>query len=267
MKLVVEFFLFVALCGCGKSAAKIWTAEEDARFMMAIEELGHSDWNAIATRVGTKNSKQCAYRWYKRSGVWTPVEDNALRTAVEELGTGNWDGVAARVQTKSSMQCLSHWHNHSYTRWTKAEDGILRTAVAELGTRWKNIAARVGTRNERQCRERWSNCLSHELTCNGWTAAEENILSSKFAELGSQWGQIATFLSGRTSSNVKTHHQLMMRRKGSARDAEPPLEELCDSVDIPELPDPFHLDPRDNPMDQFGIDIPELPDRFPLDWP
>jgi hypothetical protein len=102
--------------------------------------------------------------------------------------------------------CVKH-------KFTQEEDQLLAQCVAEHGAcDWKRIAARVGTRNCRQCRERWKNYLDPCLSQEPWSTAEDELLSAKYGELGSQWSVIAKCFRTRTDVNCRNRWVFLTTR-------------------------------------------------------
>lgn len=93
-----------------------WSAEEDERLFSAVDELG-TKWAAVASRVGTRNSGQCAKRWndalnpaIDRSG-WTHEEDQQLLKAVESQGHC-WANIARTYLPGRTGLAAKNRYNH-----------------------------------------------------------------------------------------------------------------------------------------------------------
>ncbi|KAI0343664.1 hypothetical protein BDW22DRAFT_1428220 [Trametopsis cervina] len=93
-----------------------WSSDEDERLFSAVEELG-TKWAAVASRVGTRNSGQCAKRWndalnpaIDRSG-WTPEEDHQLLQAVEVQGH-SWANIARTYLPGRTGLAAKNRYNH-----------------------------------------------------------------------------------------------------------------------------------------------------------
>jgi hypothetical protein len=116
-----------------------------------------------------------------------------------------------------------HSRQHPRSIFTVEEDVQLVQAVEDLGTdSWVAVSARVPARNARQCRDRWRNYLAPDIDNGPWTAAEEDLLIAKQAELGAAWKQISQFFPSRTDINIKSKwHQIQRRWRRAARRVEP----------------------------------------------
>ncbi|CAN0159179.1 unnamed protein product, partial [Discosporangium mesarthrocarpum] len=103
-------------------------------------------------------------------------------------------------------------------KWTAAEDKRLREAVQKYDeTRWKDIARMVATRNHVQCLQRWKKVLKPGLVKGQWSG-EEDLQLVNLVERGFRnWGQVASFMDGRTSKQCRErwcHHLDPTVRKG-----------------------------------------------------
>jgi hypothetical protein len=110
------------------------------------------------------------------------------------------------VRAGKARSCEKH-------KFTPEEDELLAWVVAEYGASdWKGIAAKVGTRNCRQCRERWKNYLDPCLSQDPWSKVEDELLSAKYRELGSQWSLIAKCFPARTDVNCRNRWVFLTTR-------------------------------------------------------
>ena len=98
--------------------------------------------------------------------------------------------------------------------WSEEEDKTMKQLVNKYGTsNWTLISSKMGkVRNGKQCRERWYNQLNPSMKKNNWTINEENILFSKHMQLGNKWADIASFLPGRTLTDIKNHFYSKLRK-------------------------------------------------------
>jgi hypothetical protein len=119
----------------------------------------------------------------------------------------------------------------AHAKFTEEEDNRLRDLVHEHGAGdWSMIAERLGSRNARQVKDRWTTYLSNEIKVGGWTAAEDDLLLQKHAELGPKWVQIAALIPGRTDVMVKNRFNQVERR--NKRDLEAAQQLLLKSPEI-----------------------------------
>lgn len=89
-----------------------WTAEEDKKLLLIIQEKGINDWFDIAVSLGTNRTPfQCLARYQRSLNAcmlkreWTEEEDDQLRIAVEALGDSNWQFVASTLKGRTGTQC------------------------------------------------------------------------------------------------------------------------------------------------------------------
>jgi hypothetical protein len=111
-------------------------------------------------------------------------------------------------------QCSSECGDRTQkTEFTHSEDTMLAALVGELGRKhWIHIAARMQHRTARQCRERWVNYLNPELSRAAWTDAEDDILRTKYREIGPKWVKISLSLPGRSSNSIKNRAFVLERQ-------------------------------------------------------
>ncbi|CAM9321015.1 unnamed protein product [Choristocarpus tenellus] len=103
-------------------------------------------------------------------------------------------------------------------KWSVEEDARLRLAVLKYDeTRWKDIARMVITRNHVQCLQRWKKVLKPGLVKGQWASDEDERLVSLVEKGFRNWGQVASFMEGRTSKQCRErwcHHLDPTVRKG-----------------------------------------------------
>ena len=113
------------------------------------------------------------------------------------------------ISTSHTFRCIK-----KRIPWSEEEDKLMKQLVNKYGTsNWTLISSKMGkSRNGKQCRERWYNQLNPSMKKNNWTTKEENILFSKHMQLGNKWADIASFLPGRTLTDIKNHFYSKLRK-------------------------------------------------------
>jgi hypothetical protein len=143
---------------------------------LAVARHGRN-WAAVASRVGSKTSRQCwsrvrvevaAGRMQELGGKqvqhsWSQVELGALQRAVVRHGR-DWVAVASSVGSKTRQQCLDKVRVEVATgrmqepagkkvqnSWSQVELEALQQAVALHGRDWVAVASSVGSKTRQQC--------------------------------------------------------------------------------------------------------------------
>lgn len=88
-----------------------WTAQEETKLLLIVQEKGMYNWINIAVTLGTHRTPfQCLVR-YQRSlnphilnKAWTKEEDLQLQAAVETFGE-KWQLVSASLDGRTGNQC------------------------------------------------------------------------------------------------------------------------------------------------------------------
>jgi hypothetical protein len=108
-------------------------------------------------------------------------------------------------------------------KFSREEDDRLRDLIVQFGNRdWASICNGMPGRSARQCRHRYNNYLVETHQYLAWTDAEEELIFTKFQELGPKWVTIAVFLPGRTGNDVKNRwHKHIAKRYIQNDPAEP----------------------------------------------
>lgn len=152
-----------------------WTKEEDDQLRDAVETLGESNWQLVASVMEGRTGTQCSNRWLKtlhparkRVGKWTAEEDRRMKIAVTLFGPKTWKKVARCVPGRTQVQCRERWVNCldpslNMAGWSVEEDSKLEAAIAEYGYCWSKVAACVPPRTDNQCRRRWKVLFPHEV--------------------------------------------------------------------------------------------------------
>jgi hypothetical protein len=91
-----------------------WTPAEDAKLGEAIEQFGPRDWKVIATKVGSRDPRQCRERYNNyfdpnlQARQWTVEEDLLLEQKFTEYGP-RWAAMTAFFPTHSRDNIKAHW--------------------------------------------------------------------------------------------------------------------------------------------------------------
>ncbi|RIA96913.1 hypothetical protein C1645_707567 [Glomus cerebriforme] len=157
--------------------------------------------------------------------AWTADEDNLLRLAVQLYGdrSERWTKIAACVPGRTNKMCRKRWFhsldpNLRKGPWTEEEDDLLRKAVEKHNRVWCKVAESIPGRTDDQCAKRWKECLDPDIDHTEWTDQEDALLIEKYAELGSQWQQIAQFFHGRPGLHCRNRWRKIQRLKKAQKD-------------------------------------------------
>jgi len=144
-----------------------WTAQEETKLLLIVQEKGMYNWINIAVTLGTHRTPfQCLVR-YQRSlnphilnKAWTKEEDLQLQAAVETFGE-KWQLVSASLDGRTGNQCSNRWRKTLHPtrtrvgRWHMDEDKRLMVSVKLFGSgSWSRIAPFIPGRTQTQCHER-----------------------------------------------------------------------------------------------------------------
>lgn len=113
-------------------------------------------------------------------------------------------------------------------KFTPEEDRRLSEVIKQIGLfDWDSVAEKMPGRTARQCRDRWNYYLNPDISNLPWTEEEEKLLLEKYEKYGPRWAMIAQCFDGRSDTNIKNHHLVLLRRKArmeKKKASSPPTE-------------------------------------------
>ena len=92
-----------------------FTPEEDNRLRALVQEIGMSNWTAIAEQMPGRNVRQCKERWINylspslNTSPWTPDEDALLIAKQNELGS-KWVQIARFFDNRTDAMCKNRFN-------------------------------------------------------------------------------------------------------------------------------------------------------------
>ncbi|RDY10744.1 Transcription factor MYB36, partial [Mucuna pruriens] len=108
--------------------------------------------------------------------------------------------------------------------WSPEEDAKLKDYIEEHGTggNWIALPQKVGLKRcGKSCRLRWLNYLRPNIKHGQFSDAEDKIICSLFASIGSRWSIIASQLPGRTDNDIKNYWNTKLKKKMMAMNPSP----------------------------------------------
>jgi hypothetical protein len=114
-----QLFSHVAFAVPAKSAVAFsskrkFSPDEDERLTQIVQQCGASNWKQIASKLGSRNFRQCRERWknYLSPTIckdpWTPDEDLLLQEKYDELGS-QWCVIAKFFPSRTDVSLKNRW--------------------------------------------------------------------------------------------------------------------------------------------------------------
>lgn len=100
--------------------------------------------------------------------------------------------------------------------WSPEEDAKLKEYIEKHGTggNWIALPHKAGLKRcGKSCRLRWLNYLRPNIKHGEFSAHEDRIICSLFANIGSRWSIIAAQLPGRTDNDIKNYWNTKLKKK------------------------------------------------------
>ena len=94
---------------------RAWSRQEDARLLAAVEAFGASNWDELATHIGTRSGKQCRERYHNildpniYRGEWTEEEDMIIMRQHRIYGN-HWAKIARHLNGRTDNAIKNRWH-------------------------------------------------------------------------------------------------------------------------------------------------------------
>ena len=94
-----------------------FSEEEDEKLRTLIAEHGDSDWHLIASKMETRNPRQCRERWRNylcpevENGPWSEEEDRMLDDIYAMYGP-KWKFIATFFPRRTDINIKSRWQVH-----------------------------------------------------------------------------------------------------------------------------------------------------------
>jgi myb proto-oncogene protein len=121
--------------------------------------------------------------------------------------------------------------------WSPEEDAKLKDYIHKNGTggNWISLPQKSGLRRcGKSCRLRWLNYLRPNIKHGEFSDAEDRIICSLFATIGSRWSIIAGQLPGRTDNDIKNYWNTKLKKRlmGFSSSSSPPPPQIRNTTQL-----------------------------------
>jgi len=205
----------------------LWTKEEDACLLDAVERYGRNDWDSVAKGLNSNRLPwQCCARYQQEysSACYrsAPINDDDTDKIIEVINLcriGNfvpWNQVMYFIQYHSLLQVKYQWHKFLSERrsnqpWSHHEDVLLLKAIERFGSKdWSRIASYIPGRSNKSCRERYIMRLKfHKRAIGNWKRKEDERLLTMIEQYGTNWSLIALRFPERNNHQLRSRYELL----------------------------------------------------------
>ena len=156
---------------------------------------------------------------------WTEDEEKLLAEKVQELGC-NWVKIKTFFPNRTASSISLHWSQKKKKQetisqpkerdskpitWSKEEDELLLKLLKEHGVKWNELLPFFPNRSINGISQHWSSKLrpnvsveelneimKHTNPCFNieWNDANDQLLATKFKEIGPKWDELINFFPG-----------------------------------------------------------------------
>lgn len=108
-----------------------WTEEEHEKLVLAVNQLGRSDWAGVSKLVGTRTNKQCRHRYLSyfshQTGKpanrrpWTRC-DLIMIIRLQKTYGNKWSLISTYLPGRTAGQIKNLWHNGNNPEFCRIKD-------------------------------------------------------------------------------------------------------------------------------------------------